>query len=192
MLTMRPFLFPIITGATALAHWKVPRTFTAITLSHSSSSISRNGLWWRSANKPALLTRISTVPNSRTVSDTRFSTDFFEVTSARTKIARFWVSAMRSATGLPSSTSETTTLAPAAARHDRNFILEPRIHVFLPRLSLSVGSYPGRPQVFGLVCRTGCNGSRHQIGKLLGRKKSGRGFPRPDFIRYQTDTLPAT
>ena len=149
MLTMRPLFFSIITGATALAHWNEPRTFTFITRSHSSSSMSMNGFMARSANKPALSTRedVDGAELAHRIGDQILHGRFGSHIGTHVDGLVPPLSS-RSASGPPSSTSDTTTLAPASANPSQKAAPMPRAPpVTMATLSLSLElmcSFPRR------------------------------------------------
>ena len=95
-----PHRFSFMMGTTAWAVRKAPFRLMSIIVSHSSSVYSSMTLL---IIRPALLTRMSTVPNSFTTPSTKDSTsDFFE-TSHRMATAVPPPDAIFSATRCPSS-----------------------------------------------------------------------------------------
>ena len=70
-----PYFCFCMNGITDFMHINAPRTFTAISWSHSSTVISRKGLGFKVPKIAALFTKISTRPYSLTVSRTVFSTE---------------------------------------------------------------------------------------------------------------------
>src|SRR5919199_2868160 len=119
MLTTLPYPCCFMKGETALVHCQMPRTFTAITFSHSSSEISSKGfLTPRSKYIAALLTRTSIPPNSLAACWAIRDTLLSSVTSVCTNSAfePFWP-LISSASASPSRSrmSAMATLAPSAA-----------------------------------------------------------------------------
>ena len=112
---IRPDLAEIMKGATARAHSKGPRTLTAMSRSHSSLPMSKNGFFTMLAKIAALLTRMSTAPNSDRARSAIASTEARSETSVLMKMACPPLLLMLETVFSPSSTSAMTTWAPAAA-----------------------------------------------------------------------------
>src|SRR5262252_3544939 len=105
-------------GATCFAIRKMPRTLTAMTRSHSSTSISANGCSCSGANSAALLTRMSILPKRAIVVPTSSITDASSLTSTVALVTELAPSvfAISAASALPSAMSAIITRALAGER----------------------------------------------------------------------------
>src|SRR3954462_14907455 len=121
MLTMRPYLLGSIAGTTALLQMKGPSRLMRRTLRHSSTSVSHTVLLMPAI--PALLTRMSILPNALSVASRVFSTaERSETSTLKALTASPICFAVFSAKGW--SWSQIATFAPDATK--RSVIARPK------------------------------------------------------------------
>ena len=116
MLMIDPRPFDRMEGTTAFATSKLPRTLTAMTLSHSPELISVNGIVSSDEKSAALLTSILILPSFSSVRRTNSLTDSGSVTSSLEQKVVPPTASSDAWTAPVSATSPIATFAPALAR----------------------------------------------------------------------------